>query len=70
MRTHQINNICLKTLSIAAFLLVVFLNGSVFANYETIKVSHNVNQVTVLSSTDSGCIIEIQLGTFTEEYKH
>ncbi|NLL13077.1 MAG: hypothetical protein GX267_06720 [Fibrobacter sp.] len=45
-------------------MLVVFLNGSVFANYETIKVSHNVNQVTVLSSTDSGCIIEIQLGTF------
>lgn len=64
MRTHQINSICLKTLGIAAFLLTAFLNGSVFANYETIKVSHNVNQIRVRSSTDSGCVIEIQLGTF------
>lgn len=64
MRTHQINCICLKTLSVAAFLLTFFLNGSVSASYETIEVSHDVNQISVLSSTDSSCIIEIRLGTF------
>lgn len=64
MRSHQISGTSLITLSMAAFLLTVFLNRSVSASYETIKASQNVNQIRVLSSTDSGCIIEIQLGTF------
>lgn len=67
MRTHQINRISLKTLCIASFLLIVFLEGSVSACYENVKVSQNTNQVRVLSSTDSGCIIEIQLGTFNRK---
>lgn len=66
MSTHQINRLCFKTFGITAILVIVF-TWSASANYEVIEVSQNENEVRVLSSTDSSCTIEIQLGVFNRK---
>ncbi len=65
MKTHQIKNKSFKKLHTMAVLLSATLfSGSVNADYRTVNVSENKNQISVLSASDSGCIIEIQLGSF------